>query len=342
MADCTSNFKYGDISYLRRISLTQGKIEQLVKSSNALREDIRGHLINKGLGRPKFYRQGSYAQKTLIVPINEDYDIDDGIYLDLNAANTTLSTSTIHKWVCDAVEGHTQIPPKDKDPCVRAIFKDGYHVDLPIYKIETNEHNSTETYYLAKKSTGWEQSDPRATNAWFEGVVSQHSEQVRHLVKYSKAWADYRDSNTTTKLPSGFTLTILVGEQCRSDTREDIAFLETMRAIKSRLEANNEIWKPYEPTENMTNYLSTNQLQHFLHELNTLVSAGDNAIKETSRKQAALSWREVLGNRFPVFDDQDGDSSTSAKQWAAPAIIGTTVKSAQIDTFTQGTRNCYQ
>jgi len=328
MADCTPNYKSGDLSYLRRISLTQDKINQLVKSSNALREKIREYLINKGLRRPKFYRQGSYTQQTLVVPLNEDYDIDDGIYLDLDASNMDLSTTTIHNWVCDAVESHTQTPPSDKEACVRAIFKDGYHVDLPIYKIETNEHDNSETYYIAKKSKGWERSDPRAANTWFEGVVSRHSEQVRRLIKYSKAWADYRDSNSGTKLPNGLTLTILIGEEIKSDTREDISFLETMRSIKLRLENNDEIWKPYEPTENMTEYLSLTQFQHFLHELTLLISAGDCAIRENSRKRAALSWREVLGNRFPVFDDPSQDSSKQAKQWEAPAVIGTTVRSA--------------
>lgn len=328
MANCTPNFKSGDLSYLSRISLTQDKINQLVKSSNALRERIREYLINKGLRRPKFYRQGSYAQKTLVVPLNEDYDIDDGIYLDLDASNIDLSTTTIHNWVCDAVESHTQTPPSDKEACVRAIFKEGYHVDLPIYKIETDEHDNSETYYIAKKSKGWELSDPRAANMWFESVVSKHSEQVRRLVKYSKAWADYRDSNSETKLPKGLTFSILVGGEIQTDTREDVSFLETMRSIKLRLENNDEIWKPYDPTENMTEYLSQTQFQHLLHELTLLVSAGNNAIQENSRKRAAMSWREILGNRFPVFDDPSQDSSKQAKQWEAPAVIGTTVRSA--------------
>ncbi len=328
MADCNANFKFGDLSYLSGISLAQAKIQQLIRSRDALREKIRDYLRDKGISNTRFYCQGSYAHQTLITPLNEDYDIDDGVYLDPSGFKTEPSTETIHNWVVNAIEGHTQTPAKDKETCVRAMFLDGYHIDLPIYKVERDGFGGTEKYYLAKKSAGWEESDPRAMTEWFQIIVKQHSDQVRRMVKYAKAWADYQESKTSTKLPNGLTMTILVGEECRSDTRDDIAFLETTRSIYLRLKSNDEIWKPYEPTENMTDYLSSTQFQYFMTQLNFLVSNGDQAVNETSRKRAAQSWRQVLGDRFPVFDDLDEDSSQQAKRFVAPAIVGTTLKSA--------------
>ena len=328
MANCNVNFKSGDNSYLSKISLSQNRIDQLLKSSNALREEIREYLITKEVNNPRFYRQGSYMHRTLVRLLNEDYDLDDGVYLDLTKFSDTLSPTTIHNWIYTAVEEHTQIPPTDKESCVRANFQSNYHVDLPAYKVIKNKSDGSEEYYIAKKTKGWELSDPRAMTNWFNRKVQEYSEQLRRLVKYSKAWADYCDTNKNTNFPSGLILTILVSEQCYSDTRDDIAFLKTMKSIKNRLSTSFEIWKPYEPTENMEEYLTSSQKAQFIVELEFFCSRGQQAIEEISRKNSALIWREVLGERFPVFDDDD-DTLKKAQVTAVPAILGGTHKSAE-------------
>ncbi len=327
MANCNANFKSGDNSYLSKISLPQNRLDQLLQSSNTLREKIREYLREKKVNNPRFYRQGSYVHRTLVRPLNDDYDLDDGVYLDLAGFSDTPSPSTIHNWIYIAVEGHTQTPPIDKEACVKANFKDGYHIDLPSYNVIKNIYDRSEEYYIAKKTKGWELSDPRAMTTWLNSKVQEHSEQLRRLVKYMKAWADYSDTNRNTNLPNGLTLTILISEQCSSDTRDDIAFLETTRSIKQRLSINYDIWKPYEPTENMTEYLTTSQKTQFLSELEFFCSKGQRAIEETSRKNSALIWREILGERFPVFDDDDRLKQASVI--AAPAILGGDNRSAR-------------
>ena len=328
MANCTANFKSGDNSYLSNISLPQKRLDQLLQSSNALRERIRGYLREKKVGNPRFYRQGSYIHRTLIRPLSEDYDLDDGVYLDLTEFTSTPSPATIHDWIHTAVEDHTQTPPTDKEACVRANFKDGFHVDLPAYNAIKNTQEGSEEYYLARKTKGWELSDPRAMTTWFTNMVGVHSEQLRRLVKYAKSWADYCDTNKNTNSPNGLTLTIIVSEQCCSDTRDDIAFLETLKSIKGRLSMNYDIWKPYEPSENMADYLSASQREQFLVELESFCSNGQRAIEEKSRKYSALIWRDILGERFPVFDDDD-ESSTQAKRIGTVAVLGADHRSAK-------------
>jgi len=325
MADCTRNFKSIEDCYLTKISLSSQKEDQLRTSRDALREKIRTYLKEKGIDDPRFYRQGSYAHRTMINPLSGDYDIDDGVYLDLSEFDEEPSTRTIHRWISEAVEDHTQTPPKDKEPCVRAIFKAGYHVDLPAYKIEKNGDGS-EKYHLAKKTCGWVASDPRAMTRWFQNQVKEKSEQVRRLIKYFKGWRDYRSTRSATKLPSGLTLTILACEQYQSDPRDDISFTETARSILSRLRLSDAIWKPYQPTENMRDYLSDAQFEHFLDELEKLVSTGDDALEEESTEKAAKEWQKVLGDRFPVIEDPEEGSK--AKKFERQAIVGTTVRSA--------------
>ena len=175
MADCSRNFNNGDECYRNKITLGSEKEDQLRTSRNALRKKIMAYLEKKGAEDIKFYRQGSYAHHTIINPLDGDYDIDDGVYMDLSGFEKEPSTKTIHNWIADAVEGHTQTPPNDREPCIRAIFKAGYHVDLPAYKVM--KENGKDVYYLAKKSAGWENSNPRAMTDWFNGQVKEKSLQ---------------------------------------------------------------------------------------------------------------------------------------------------------------------
>lgn len=327
MADCSKNFKNGDDSYLAQITLDSKKIEALITSRDALRDKIRAYLKERGVKAPRFYRQGSYAHGTLIGPLDGDYDIDDGVYLDLTTLEDEPSTKTIHNWILTASEGHTRECPNDKEACVRAIFRAGYHIDLPAYKV-VEEKDDSETYYLAKKNAGWVRSNPRAMTDWFKDQLRENSEQLRRIVKYFKGWRDFRNTKTTTKLPSGFLLTVLACEEYQSDIRDDIAFLSTATSILSRLRQNDEIWKPYDPPENLREHLSEKQFEHFLDELQRLVSTGEEALEEESQKKAAEKWQKILGERFPVFEDSGNDDSSKAKRFETPTIIGSTVRSA--------------
>ena len=327
MANCNANFRSGDNSFLSRISLSNNRTEQLLNSSNALREKIREYLKEKKVGNPRFYRQGSYMHRTLVRPLNEDYDLDDGVYLDLSGFSDTPSPVTIHNWIYSAVENHTQKTPTDKDTCVRANFKDGFHIDLPAYLVMKNTASGSEEYNLAIKTKGWEPSDPRAMTNWFIKMVGIHSEQLRRIVKYAKAWMDYRETNGSFKLLNGLTITILISEQFQSDTRDDIAFLSTVKSIKDRITVNNDIWKPYHPTENLANSISEAQKKQFTAEIDFLCSNGQFAIDEDSRKDGSLLWREILGERFPIIDD-NGSTAKKAHVLGAPAILGGDNRSA--------------
>lgn len=327
MANCNTNFKTGDNSFLSRISLSKNKTQQLLNSSNALREKIREHLKAEKVGNPRFYRQGSYMHRTLVRPLNEDYDLDDGIYMDFPGFTTAPTPTTIHNWIISAVEDHTQTPPTDKEACVRANFKDGFHIDLPAYLVTKNSANGKEEYQLAKKTKGWEPSDPRAMTNWFNSRISFYSEQLRRIVKYAKAWIDYCETNKSCKLLNGLTITILVAEELKPDTRDDISFLATINSIKDRLSSNSDIWKPYEPTENMADYMSAPQKVQFAAEMDFLCLQGQLAIDAERRKEGSLFWREVLGERFPVIDDDD-DVSKHAQVIAAPAILARDNRSA--------------
>ena len=172
------------------ITLSASKKENLRRGRDGLRTRIKSKFDEKERLQPKFYMQGSFAMKTTINTIdNKEYDVDDGVYIQGYSDKEMSewpSVQTVHNWVKDAVQGYTSTEPIDKNTCIRVVFVDNYHIDLPIYI------NKNEVIYLAHKEKGWMISDPKEFTDWFIDKVKSYGEQVRSVVKYLKAWKDYK------------------------------------------------------------------------------------------------------------------------------------------------------
>ena len=181
------------ISFSQDITISTTKKDSLKRSRDALRQDIRNWFYDNDKRQPFFKGQGSYAMKTLLNPIGgNEYDIDDGIYIS-GYGNEDISKwpspVTVHAWIKKAVEDRTYAGAIDKDTCVRVSYSSGYHIDLPAYIC------SGDNAYLAHKGKGWFISDPKSFTKWFIDKVKNeqvYGEQLRRIVKYLKAWRDYK------------------------------------------------------------------------------------------------------------------------------------------------------
>ncbi len=337
MANCHDNFtksKEGKDSFKKAITISDSEKERLVKSRDSLRDKIRIYFSDKEKVKgPKFHCQGSYSMETLLSPVadGKEYDLDDGIYLDLtDYDDNTPSPSTIHDWIVNAVKDHTSTPPVDKNPCVRVTFQNDYHIDLPAYKV--NDGWDGENYELAKKS-GWERASAKAVSNWFNSKAKDNS-QIRKIVKYAKAWSDYkRFSNNQTFIPNGLTLTVLFTEEFVADERDDISFAETARAVNNRVKYSKKIFKPIKGTPESedlgsSKYISDAQWEVFYSELDRLVEKSDQALDEERRKKSAEEWRKVFGDRFPIYDDAEEDTTNKAAAIGTTSIIGRSNESA--------------
>ena len=148
----------------KKISLDSSHKESLRTSRNSVRDKIRKYFQEEEKGyTPKFHGQGSFMMNAIIEPLDGEFDIDDGIYLQVDSKPSEAIT-TLHRWIYKAVEGHTKEKPIDKNPCVRLVYAGKYHIDLPLYHIEESG-----VPYLAHKAKGWTKSDPREFIDWFNG-----------------------------------------------------------------------------------------------------------------------------------------------------------------------------
>src|SRR5690606_31119560 len=189
--------------------------------------------------QPKFHPQGSSEMGTTVNPLVTydkegkpllDYDTDYGVYfIKINDDDLKQSINTWHDWVYKATENHTGKDSIRKTTCVRVIYADGHHIDLPIYYKEDS------VIELAHKSKGWIESDPKEFYEWFNDKKKTRS-RLEAIVRCLKAWKNFRENkNSNLKLPSGFELTILATNHYVDADSLDEAFMETVKAIDKEL-----------------------------------------------------------------------------------------------------------
>jgi hypothetical protein len=303
MADCNKEFS----QFLDKIQLVKTKIEHLRTSRDALRDRIKTYFEDKGENIPNFTGQGSFKAHTCINQSDEDYDIDDGVYLQHLPENKDNwpKTETVHEEIKEAVKDHTDLPPKDKTTCVRVQYKKEYHVDLAIYG------EFEEKIYLARKgSEQWEENNPKLFTEWILGKVKSNGEQLRNLIKYVKKWAYY---NGWIDSISGFLITILVGNHfSQSEGRDDLALYYTLVNIADYLRTNRKILRPVKPIKNMTESFSDEDMDKMISRFEKFRDKSQKAVTGVVKKESQETWRSLFGDDFPKYtEDEQIDNSLS-------------------------------
>lgn len=321
MADCHDLFQ----KFYDEIKLSTSKKEILKQARDALRKRIKDYFNKeKKETPPNFWGQGSYAMSTIVNPLDGEYDIDDGVYLqnlDKDYRENWPTPGTVHGWIYQAVKGHTKDDPIDKRTCIRVVYIGEHHVDLPIY----GEYGGK--YYLAEKEEkGWHPSDPEALTDLFKKQVKQNGEQLRRTVRYLKAWTDYKSKTNNVKLPSGLILTVLAVENYTSRARDDSAFGRTIRGIYEKISDSFIVHNPVDRTEILSNSLTDIQKKNFKDLLYNLVECANKTLGEKSKKEACKIWRKELGDRFPCCDDIKDEESPL--HTSGPAILKDDARSA--------------
>ncbi len=301
-----------------KIELTKKRKKELINSRDALKDKIKKYFKEEKPDelQPKFIPQGSFDIGVVVNPIVEyddddnpirKYDLDYGVYfVEKEGEDNKKQIQTWHSWVFNAVKDHTDTPPKRKTTCVRVIFSDGHHIDLPIYYDENDEIN------LAHKSKGWIESNPSEFSQWFKDEATA---QLRRIVRYAKAWKNFRENkNTNLKFPSGFALTILVAQNYVEDDYDDVAFRETMKAIQSTLNDKFECLRPTTPEgEDLFEDFSDTRENDFLSALDKLVDACQKAKEEDNFKKASKHLQKHFGDRFPNGKDESSEMKSNRK-----------------------------
>lgn len=315
------------VKFNSNVRLDSEKRRLLNKGKNALKTKIINKFEEKGRSKPKFKGQGSFSMDTILNQLEDkDYDIDYGIYLDSyndKKKEEWPVTSTIHTWIKDAVDGHTSTPPVDKNTCVRVIYANDYHIDLPAYIIKDD------IAYLAHKEKGWIESDPKAFTDWFNKHATESGVQLRRVVRYLKAWKDYQNRNVLNVDLSGICITILAVENFySSQDRDDKSLLGTVSNIIETLENDFTCTKPVIPYEDLLDEFEQSKKDSIINKLSTFKIALQNSIDLECEYDASLKLIKQFGDRFPEGTKKDPNKNSNFVKSEAPAVINDDGRSA--------------
>ena len=319
--------------------------------------ELRASGYTEDVPQPRFFTQGSWAYKTLNSPAQQPQraDVDDGCYLPMSFVSQTKRPSTAAAVFFAAAEEALKplIEEKgwklvtDKPTCIRIVIAKFAHIDIPLYAIPDEEFvmlkASMERYgydsiseavnmaerdtwtalpadkvLLAHRECNWLPSDPRPVKEWFLSEVEAKGEQFRRVVRYLKAFRDW-------KWPSGGPASILLMAAAaplfeKRDRRDDLALLDVVAMMPARLCSG--VNNPVDEFESLTERLgrigveeAANAFQEFEKVLRAATGSGNPS-------QACVWIQDEFGPRFPNEPDRVKVVSVAATIAAAPATAG--------------------
>ncbi|MCG8986229.1 hypothetical protein MI467_05150 [Delftia acidovorans] len=292
---------------------------------------------------PRFFTQGSWAYKTLNAPAQkpQQADVDDGCYLPLSFLTQTKRPSVAaqsffgyaEQALEELVEKQKWTLITDKTTCIRIEIGPIAHIDIPLYAIPDTEfeklslsmESANKEYaldgvharypdrwsalpetavLLAHRKENWKESDPRPVKQWFIDQVATQGIQLRRIVRYLKAFRDW-------KWPYGGPSSILLMAAAaplfeKQHGRDDLALLAVLKVLPGALREG--VNNPTNEEESLTKRLRDQDSEKNLVE--EAAQAFDDFAKllessiNASNTEAAVHWlRSALGPRFPNRPD---------------------------------------
>ncbi|WP_233989807.1 CBASS cGAMP synthase [Pectobacterium brasiliense] len=318
---------------------------------------LRVNGYTEDVPQPRFFTQGSWAYRTLNSPAQspQQADVDDGCYLPLSFVSQTKRPSTATTVFFAAAEEALRplVEEKqwklvtDKPTCIRIVIADYAHIDIPLYAIpdeefvllkasmeqrgfdsisEAVQRAERDTWtalpsdkvLLAHRECNWMPSDPRPVKEWFLGEVDAKGEQFRRVVRYLKAFRDWRWSSGG---PSSILLMAAAAPLFeKRDRRDDLALLDVVAALPARLRAG--VNNPVDESESLTERLSNEGVEEAAKAFEEFEKVLRGAIDAGSSSQACTWMQGEFGPRFPNEPDRVKVVSVAATIAAAPATAG--------------------
>lgn len=298
----------------------------------------------------RFIDQGSYAIGTTINYGNKAYDIDVATIIDLDITEYSNPVE-IKKIARDSLK-HTNRNPLIKGPCITVKYtKEGeekYHIDFPVYAKYNGALYLARGYEFSNEDNReWEPADPEGLNKYFkvqhlqlDGLdlrdeQKKQRNQKRRLIRYLKWWKaeKYSSAQNDNEVPPSISLTLLVCEyfECSQNDGKynDLDSLyKTVSAIISGMfydgydDDLNMIKKIYQcnlPTVPCSDTLiklraSNNYVKGFYDKMEYLRKQLEIAVNESDERKAGEAVCKVLGERFPLPEEDKVNEEDSFAQ----------------------------
>jgi hypothetical protein len=257
-------------------------------------------------------------------------------------------------------EGWELVP--GKNTCIRIQISSWAHIDLPLYaapekefklimekafkeaRSSTNDGSISldaqeelteqawddlDQIVMATRSGEWKASDPEAVSKWFLDRISEHTDQLRRVCRYFKAWRDYHWGIGG---PTSVSIMIAVGQSFVAwRGRDDVALEDAARRLslslngdirESGIDGEKEDFNRLSPDERVLASSKVSNLATILHQARML---------NVGRESTAIAMITAeFGQRIPdkwnlvePNGSSDGVRSIPARTVTMPVVAAT-------------------
>jgi hypothetical protein len=169
---------------------------------------------------------------------------------------------------------------------------------------------------LAHRECNWISSDPRPIKEWFLGEIEAKGEQLRRVIRYLKAFRDWKWPNSG---PASILLMAAAASVFeRRDRRDDLALLDVVTALPGKLRSG--VNNPIDDSESLTKRLGTDGVEETAKAFELFEQILRSAIAEENSTQACNCMSKEFGPRFPNQPSRVKIVSVVATIMSAPAV----------------------
>lgn len=274
----------------------------------------------------KHWIQGSLKNHTLIRPASkfDEFDIDVGLYLigegDCSDIDAKEVKNELHETIIDFCQFNSgaEVFDERKQRCERVSFEKSFHIDLPLYY-----YNSEDKTVLLATENGWEESDPKGFQDWFD--VSVHIEKrvvIRRIIKYLKSWASIQSARMSVRPISSMVFTILAvkffDEVTGSDDEADFASV-SLKIVNYILESEC-VLNPLNGDDVLC--FESSDMEAWRSRLQDLESICNEALQTTNQFASYYLWERVFEHSLPPINESPiAQGSAGLPALTVPASI---------------------
>lgn len=313
--------KHFDAFLKNKVNLSDGRIATLDKRVEAVgsflsngEDVISNNFID-------LIPQGSYAQRTIINPVDANDEFDADVLLDMNEVEGWEAEDYVEQLyqVFRSSSTYREMVSR-RSRCVTVNYAGEFHMDVVPYLTRHDER-----FITNRNKNQYELTNPEGFNEWLDEqnrITSGRLVKVIRLLKYIR---DFK-SNFSVK---SVILTILLGDQVNNaalwadpDHYKDLptAFLNLLTDLNEYLQSNPtmpSIDDPSCPTENFNHRWDQDQYANFRNWIATYTAWAKDAYDETDPEESYVKWRKLFGDKFGTYS-----TSSSKASEAHRSVVG--------------------
>ena len=122
-------------------------------------------------------------------------------------------------------------------------------------------------------------------------------------------------------MPPGLAMSILAANNQVKDTRDDIALLKTLKAIKCALDKEFKCEVPAAPNDDIFEDFNEEKKSAIKNYLTNFIADAEKAVLEPNQLKASNLWRKHLGERFPLGENKDDENLNKKFEGGRPSSI---------------------